>query len=178
MRAQRDKFGDIILPHDPAEGLPPEVLSGLERWVFGADELVGVARCEGLADLLMEWGNLDDPFSVQEWVQANRARLAPDVVATGVTDVAEQPQGSVLSFLVDQLLLAEPDDRALRTSSLRELSAEWYSALIDPEKLLGHLLRTHQERSLIRKWSDERLARRHAELHLAVGNATSQITDR
>jgi hypothetical protein len=169
MKARRDRFGDIVLPHDPAAGLPRNVLLSLESWIFSVDELIGVARCEGITELLAEWGNLDTTDSAREWAQSNRSKPVTQAVATDPAEGAQRPHGQLLNLLIKRVLLAVPDDRALRTSCLRELIAEWYATMIDAEKLLGHLLRVHGAHSAIVGWSDESLAGHHAQLHLGAG---------
>lgn len=171
---------DIIEPDEDEEEfnpLTPELEARLAAFVLIEDVDLAVSRLETLDYLVDMLRDLEDGDDVAEWavqfgdrdfhlVQERGGRLV-------VTDIF--PVGGLLGFIpreVINLVSAElaaqsEDDQELWIETLGDLVAESLALVADEEKMVGHLVRSHELNTEQVAEDHPALVALHAALHRA-----------
>ena len=162
----KNEFGEVELPEDPEDGLPLPLLRAVEGYVIvGGSELM-LSRAQALAEIVQTWYGLGPhPRKTQSWISANMGR---DFVSE---DVAVP--GAVVQTLIEQVLMADADERVLRLECLDDLAAQWQELATDHEKLVGHLVLKH--RAAIH-WEPGRDLEAHTRLHADLHRRSARTT--
>lgn len=156
------------------ENLPPPVLRALEAFLLIPSVELAFERLDALELVLQEWDECDSDADMDSWrwLKGNAAVTALRD-ADGVLRRTEQGEAGaelVPSYLVSLItveILDKTDETRTRgIEGLREILAEWAPYFDDDEKLLGHMIRKHDDQAIHMLSHDELLAR-HAEQHAA-----------
>lgn len=167
-----DSSPEIDIGVRPEDNLSSKALSTLTGLVLVPSSELAFRRLDALQLLLDEWDELESPSDYADWVQ--RLGAAPLVThrrEDGSLERSDETTGEpavpagTIAVLAKEIIGRESVERIRAIEGLRDLLAEWAPCFDDEEKLLGHLLRVHeQDASIIRLGHDD-LLRHHANIH-------------
>ncbi len=180
MTARRNEFGEIELPMDWRDGLPPELLRAVESFTVVADSSIGAERVDAmryLLDLLLDSANQQEVRawaskhegselllyeSSQGTLQERRPRSAAGMRNTRSVVI---PRALLSSLIKEVMILPAEDERVVRQASLREGVDKTLGWLVNQETLLGHLMLAHRATRVIVEKDHDELLVMHADLH-------------
>lgn len=167
---EHDKHGHVILPDEPADGLPADLFRLLEDYVIREAGGSSFERAWNLQDLVREWSDLEDESQVGKWLESHHRQpyVAPSRGIQGQArshdDVDISPD-IWMALATETLLLTDGDEQTLRMQSLQDLTNEWMRLNTDMEKLVGHLMLVHKVDSSSLESSEDVLHALHAKAH-------------
>jgi hypothetical protein len=162
---------------NPFAELPGQLVLSLEKYVYGdSDWELQNVKLDALAFLCDAWDEIQfEQSEVQAWIDAHAARdLRLKSADSG--ELREVDPSESVSVIVPHSLMAElatsvmeagSDRRVVRLLALREVLNEWEQQLLDDEKLLGHMIRSHGLTQLDLIANVQVLIDRHAIAHRA-----------
>jgi hypothetical protein len=168
---------EVLLPNDPREGIDPTVLARISSFVFVADGLVAMKRCEALQFLMNEWLDFaDGGAAAEEWRRRHARKgyavapdrnghLRPHAKPSRSLDGAGAIPAELVELLASKILGASEDEATVQRSCIEELAGEWMGQVTDIDKLLGHVLREHKASTEFIAYDHDQLHAEHALLH-------------
>lgn len=174
--AEDDDDVEVIIEIEEVP-LSDELEAALEAFVLIEDWDLAVSRAETLDVLVDGLRELEDDDGVEQWIaeygdrdfhlaQERDGRLVISDVFP-VTGVVGFIPKSLVRLIASELAALAEEEQEGWMEALSELSTEWLSLLSDEEKMVGHLIRAHEQPAEETTGDLGALVGQHAALHAA-----------
>lgn len=171
---------------NPYDHVPGNLSRALEDYVLVSDEgdlVDDPGRMDALNLLFDQLDRIyDEPRLRSKWVAAHRNRgfrvgkgddgsLHEVSLRSGHMGITVEVPEHLVNSLITQVLDRPRQERYDAFASTSDLMRSWFNLVLDGEKLLGHMVRTHSAGDLI-GGSDEGLWAAHSTLHKKAREGT------
>jgi hypothetical protein len=165
---------------NPYDHVPEDLSRALEDYVLVSDEgdlIDDPGRMDVLNLLFDQLDEIyDEPRLRSKWIAAHRNRgftvgsgddgsLHEGSLQVGHKGITVEVPDHLVNSLITQVLDRPRQERHEAFAATRDLVQNWFDLVLDGEKLLGHMLRTHSASSDLVGTSDEDLWAAHSTLH-------------